>query len=305
MVGRVGRGQSLELFFVNGDPEGMLTAEIFNWRGRLLVTPRTRIVEALRREEASFTGVYVLTGEEADRPTIYIGQAENVSDRIRSHDAGKDWWDTAVIITASGNTLNKAHVQYLEARLVELARQAGRAALDNGNGPRRPGLSEADIAKMEEFLDYVALALPAIGVSAFNSRKRSNPVATEPKPLDPSPVAFELVSDKHGLRADALLVDGEFVVQAGSDAREEWASKDDTHTYARLYAELVNDGVLVPALGKRTFATSYAFKKPSAAAAVVLGRPANGRTEWRRAGSNQTYEQYEASELNQVRPESE
>jgi len=34
----------------------MLTAEVFNWTGHVLVTPRTQIGAALARKEAQFTG---------------------------------------------------------------------------------------------------------------------------------------------------------------------------------------------------------------------------------------------------------
>lgn len=32
------RGQSLELYFIDGAPDGMLTAKIFNWTGHVLMT---------------------------------------------------------------------------------------------------------------------------------------------------------------------------------------------------------------------------------------------------------------------------
>lgn len=60
------RGQSLQLFFIDGTPDGMLTAEVFNWTGHVLMTPRTRLAEALKRKEAKYTGVYILIGEGED-----------------------------------------------------------------------------------------------------------------------------------------------------------------------------------------------------------------------------------------------
>ena len=57
------QGRSLELFFIDGKPDGMLTAEVFNWTGHVLVTPRTQISEALKRKEARYTGIYLLFGE--------------------------------------------------------------------------------------------------------------------------------------------------------------------------------------------------------------------------------------------------
>jgi hypothetical protein len=70
------KGRSLELFFIDGRPDGMLTAEVFNWTGHVLMTPRTQISEALNRQEARYTGVYLLFGERAGEPLAYIGEAE-------------------------------------------------------------------------------------------------------------------------------------------------------------------------------------------------------------------------------------
>ncbi|MBT6892206.1 MAG: GIY-YIG nuclease family protein, partial [Gammaproteobacteria bacterium] len=56
------KARSMELFFIDGKPDGMLTAEVFNWTGHVLVTPRTRLKEALARTECSYTGIYLLLG---------------------------------------------------------------------------------------------------------------------------------------------------------------------------------------------------------------------------------------------------
>ena len=106
-------GRSLELYFINGKPDGMLTAEVFNWTGHVLMTPRTQIPAALSRKEAKYTGVYILLGDEDGKPSAYIGESENVSERIKTHAAQLDWWNTAVLVTTSANNLHKAHVKYL------------------------------------------------------------------------------------------------------------------------------------------------------------------------------------------------
>lgn len=133
------KGRSLELFFIDSRPDGMLTAEIFNWTGHVLMTPRTQIIEALKREQTRRTGVYLLIGEREGEPLAYIGESEDVAERIRSHDSRKDWWDKAVLITSNDRNLNKAHVKYLEARLIEEARTAARIALENGPIPAARG----------------------------------------------------------------------------------------------------------------------------------------------------------------------
>jgi hypothetical protein len=286
------RGQSLELFFINGKPDGMLTAEVFNWTGHVLVAPRTQIAEALQRKESAYTGVYLLLGEIDDEPFGYVGEGEDISERIRMHDIKKDWWTSAVFIVASANTLNKAHVKYLEARLVEEARSVGRLKLENGNTPSRPSLSEAAEANMEAFLDYLLMVLPAVRIDSFLQKKRPQVpvVATAAK----EPVKFELYLKKENIRATAVLIGNEFIVEAGSMARKAWIGDraHNTH-YWRLFDDLVAEGVLEDQGPYRTFKTNYAFSSTSAAGAIVTGRSTAGPISWKVVDSDMTYRDWE------------
>jgi hypothetical protein len=298
------QGRSLELYFINGKPDGMLTAEVFNWTGHVLVAPRTQITEALQRKEARYTGIYLLLGERGDDLLAYIGEGEDIAHRIRTHDTGKDWWTKAVLVTTGANNLNKAHVKYLESRLVEEALSVGRVPLDNGNNPARPGLSEAAQANMEEFLGFLFIVLPAIGVDMFVRRTRN----THRTPVDSSEtdstmnpaesVIFETTVKKHGLHATAKMEGGEFIVQAGSLARSEWAGQG-AHNYKRQFDELVRSGVLIPQGNHRVFAQSYAFSSPSAAGAMVTGRSCNGQLAWTVQGTGESYQEWEARRMAQ------
>lgn len=293
------RGQSLELFFIDGKPDGMLTAEVFNWTGHVLMAPRTRLGAALKRPEASYTGVYLLFGEDDEGMLAYIGEGEDIGGRIKSHDTSKDWWTTAVLITTAGNNLNKAHAKYLESRLVEEARRAGKIRLDNGNTPPRSSLSEAAQANMESFLEYVMMVLPALRIDSFLAQTRPQPKISSNRtdPLSEPDTVFELRTPKHGIEAQAVLTDGEFVVLAGSRASPSWRGKSSQHTgYSKLHEELTASGVLVREGDLSVFVENYAFKSPSAAAAVVNGRPTNGTTEWR-LPSGKDYKTWEAEKL--------
>ncbi len=292
------QGRSLELYFIDGRPDGMLTAEVFNWTGHVLMTPRTRIGAALARKEASYTGVYLLLGEQDGEPRAYIGEGEDISERIRNHDTRKDWWTTALLVTAAANTLNKAHIKYLEARLVEEARAVGRVALDNANTPPRPGLSEAAQSNMETFLNYLLMVLPALRVDMFIQNTRPQTGSTAQGATPASEARFRLVAPKHELTATALLRNGEFIVEAGSLARLRWEGLSaKQHGYAQLYDELRKTGVLREAGNHCVFAENYAFSSPSAAAAVVLGRSSNGTKEWRVENGSATYKEWEADQL--------
>jgi hypothetical protein len=290
-------GKSLELYFIDGRPDGILTAEVFNWTGHVLMTPRTRIAEALSRPEAAHTGVYLLLGERDGEHLAYVGESDNIRKRITQHDVAKDWWEQAVLVTTSANNLNKAHVRYLEARLVAKAKEVGRVPLDNGTAPAATGLSESARANMEAFLEYLWMVLPALRIDMF--LQHAKPKGSGTINATPSSVpVFELVNKKHGLHAKAMLVEGEFVVMEGSTARLSWSSAAQTqHSYSQLHDDLQKSGVLSAHGPVCIFTSSYAFSSPSAAAAIVNGRPANGRVEWHVPSTQQTYHAWEAEHL--------
>lgn len=289
-------GRSLELYFIEGKPDGMLVAEVFNWTGHILKTPRTRLSAALQRPESEYTGVYVLLGEKDGKPYAYIGESEEIASRIKNHDTKKEWWTSAVFITTAANVLNKAHVKYLEARLVELAKEAGNVTLENGNAPPRPSLSESAVANMEAFLAYLVMVFPAIRVDIF----LKNTVSASAVAASGSSAAFELETPKHGLKATAVIIDGDFVVEQGSIARAGWMGVGSADSgYANLHKDLVAKGILKVTGDHALFTQNYSFDSPSAAAAVVNGRPANGTLEWKQKGTGKTYKEWEAAQLSQ------
>tara|TARA_Y100001933_G_scaffold193816_2_gene193781 strand:+ start:2548 stop:3474 length:927 start_codon:yes stop_codon:yes gene_type:complete len=299
-------GQSLELFYVDGRPDGIVMAEMFNWTGNVLLAPRTELSRMIEsHEQARHSGIYLLIGEDTEgSPLAYIGQAEDIARRIKKHDVEKDWWTQIAIVTAAENRLNPAHIRYLEARLVQKAKEIGRIPLDNGNSPTLPGLSLADVSKMEEFLGFLLIVLPALRIDMFVERKRRAPdtrraEASKSSAVDPALDAplFTLENRKHGLNAKAVLDDGEFIVLKGSLSRMSWSKGSAGHSYSEMHEELCRAGVLAIEGDHRVFTESYAFKSPSAAAAIVHGRPANGTLDWHETESGLTYKEWEARRL--------
>jgi hypothetical protein len=291
---------TLELFFIDGKPDGMLTAEVFGWTGHILVAPRTRLSEALRRKESSYTGVYILLGELEAESLAYIGEGENIANRIKSHDAKKDWWTRVVLITSAANNLHKAHAQYIEARLVQQGVIAMNARLENGNNPALPSLSEAARANMEAFIEQLLMVLPAIRVDLFTSKAKldkSNSITKLEKAKEESPV-FELTLRREGIKATAILEDGEFVVQKGSLARATYiGDRSEKSYYWKHYDRLVEQGILVDQGNHKIFTQSYAFPSTSAAGAVCNGRSTAGPIAWKVKGTGQTYKDWEAASL--------
>ncbi|PJJ99186.1 hypothetical protein CO641_06215 [Lysobacteraceae bacterium NML91-0213] len=103
---------------------------------------------------------------------------------------------------------------------------------------------------------------------------------------------FEIGGLSHQLHATGRQLEGQFVVLAGSRARAGWVGVEGG--YKALHEDLVENGTLAPAVGDvREFLRDAYFSSPSAAAAVVWGRSANGRLSWRVAATGQTYAEWE------------
>lgn len=267
-----GKGFSVRIFIPSGEPEGLRIIEKSNWSGLGVIFPRASLPEARKREEIRRTGVYILWGpsEESEMPRVYIGQGDNVLQRIEQHARQKDFWTHAAVFTSKDLNLNRAHVQYIEARLVALAAEAKRAELDNSNVPQEPSLSEADRTDAEAFLQDMLLCLPLVGANFFEKPR-----------LDPKGKRDLFIKSK-GIEARG--VDGieGFTVRAGSKVVKQEMSS--THAYVRrIRAALVKQGVLVDRGDFYEFAQDYVFNSPSTAASVVLGHSANGRTAWKDA----------------------
>lgn len=290
-------GRTIQLFLVDGKPSGLRKATMKGWTGLIYVSGDSTFSDLTAREEVDRTGIYILSGPDPERvgtTRAYIGSGNSVSERIKQSAVKRDFWETAITFTTSDDDLSSGHAEYLEARLIEMALQAGRVLLDNGTqpNPARRRLPEADVANMEQFLANLKIILPVIGLDMLKPQPRA--VSEAGTPVDQrtsGEVRFE-IRHKSGVQAEAVEEDGEFIVLEGSEALTHTGSAP--HSYVSLKQKLIEDGVLVPeAGGKMCFVRAYAFSKPSAAAAIVLDRSSNGRIEWKVKGSKQTYHDWQ------------
>lgn len=262
------RGSWIQIFLPD-EPSGLRTVEKSNWTGQGIVCPRSLFPSARGEPQFGRTGVYVLTGppDEEDQPRIYIGEGDPILPRLEAHNAAKDFWTLLIAFTSKDDSLNKAHVQYLESRLVALAQEAKRCVIDNAQIPQRPTLANPDQAATEAFLDEVLLILPVLALSVFE------------KP--PKATAEQVLHLKSkGLQTRGYVAPQGFVVVSGSQAVKKAA--DSTHNYILARRKVLLDkGVLVEDGDFFKLTQDYVFDSPSTAAGVLLGRTANGRIEWK------------------------
>jgi len=278
------RPSSIHIFLVDGQPDGLRTVEKPNWTGQALVCPRSRFPEVKAIDEFARVfdraGVYVLSGpsEDGDLPIVYVGEGDPTRPRLEMHHREKDWWTSLIVFTAKDQNLNKAHVQYLESRLVSLARNAKRCVLDNGNNPQLPSLSIPDTATMEAFLSEMLVIYPVLGLTAFEVP--SQPIKV---PSDTTPDTTLYLKAK-GMTARGYVKGEGFVVLAGSTAvGDKEIATGLSASGVNLRNSLVKQGVLVADADHFKFSQDYTFNSSSQAANVVLGRSANGLIEWKDA----------------------
>ncbi len=296
-------GRSVRLFLAEGTPTGILTAEIVNWTGQVLAAPRGRLDTALKRKELSRTGIYILYGHnlQSSLPSVYVGEGDDIAKRLRAHatDDQKDYWDRFVAVTNKDMNLTKAHVKYLESRLISTLRDAKKSRIENKTDPEFDRLPEADISDMEAFLEELQLVLPVIGVDFF--RKVSSQSEFAPKNESVPPQTFILYHKKKGIDARAVEVDGEFVLKAGSvgDLHETISFRD---FLKERREQLIETGRARKLTGNRfELIEDVAFSSPSGAAVFLFGTSRNGRSDWLSEDTNKTYGEIKDQELNEVK----
>lgn len=264
---------TIKIFLVHGDAKRLRTAELSNWTGKALAAPRNEFDRLLVRDESSGSGVYFLTGTdpETGKNAVYIGEAESIRDRLKSH-LEKDFWSHIVFFVSKDENLTKAHIRYLEGRLIEQSKRAGRAVVTNSqaSGAKLP---ESDREDMDIFLEKIHQLMPALGAD-FLVPTAVHQEATSKKNL--------LVYELKGLKATAAQSATGFVVFRGSQAVLD--ERPAAHKYpwvVNFRKRLIEDGTLVASDGVLTFSQDTEFPSPSSAAAVICGGTANGLTAWK------------------------
>lgn len=260
----------IKLFLVQGSPNGLRTAELSNWSGKAIAAPRNELSALLKREELSNPGVYLLTGTDpkSGESALYIGEAEDVCSRLKTH-ASKDYWNAATVFVSKDENLTKSHIRYLEGKLLTIAKEVSASVLMNAasSGARLP---EADTAEMDVFLQKMLQLLPVLGVADL--------VKSVEQGSDGSDVLYCRVK---GVEARGKRTPGGFTVFAGSQAVIEDRPSAKRAKHKRQ--QLLEKGFLEAGSGSLRFTRDIEFGSPSTAATIVAGGAMNGLTAWKNA----------------------
>jgi hypothetical protein len=294
-------GKSIRIYLKDGSVTGIKFGEVVNQTIQSISCPRNRIAELNLYSEAKRPGIYFLFGfdEETNDPKAYIGEAENVFERLQEHVSKKEFWSEVIIFVSKDDNLTKSHVRYLESRNIQIAFSTKRYKMDNYNQSQLPSLPAADRDAMEEFLIYVKLLLGVLGhklleelaviagkaklLEISDSKKEDDSGKTAVS--DSSVAAYdkkaeELFLNVSGLKARAYRTDEGIVLVAGSEAAKEVQPSLSTG-YRELREKLITNGILKLVGAKYIFQENYLFDTASPAAAIVVGFAINGREHWK------------------------
>lgn len=265
------KGRTIKMFLMDGQPNGRLQCELSNWTGKVCRIPTKLVKESESWSDLDRTGVYILLGRDNDdRGIAYIGETDNLRSRLKQHMSKKDFWNEAIFIISKDDNLNRAHVKYLEKRLYDIARETGRYTLDNSLKPGGANICESDQAEMEEFIEKLKILVNALGSKIFESiRTHATSKAEEAE----NTFYIEAVRGAYGM---GQRTSEGFVVLKGSVITDS-VTKSYAASFLNLRNRLVDEGTIENLI----FTKDCLFSSPSTAAAIVMGRNANGLTEWR------------------------
>lgn len=281
-------GKTIKIFLIDGEPNGRMSCELSNWSGKAYKIPRIKIKDCSDRADLTSTGVYLLFGkDDSGKDKVYIGEAESILKRLNQQLTQKDFWNEAIIFISKDENLNKAHIKYLENRLHDIAKSANRYIVDNYIIPTQSSISESDRAEMEEFIENIKMLVNTLGHKVFDDKRE---ISTKKKQ--------DIFMIKAARGADAFgepTSDG-FVVLKGSKFALTSTPSMST-SLVKLRQKLIDDGVIYNVEGSLLLSDDYIFTSPSLAAAIVMGRNANGLEEWK-LKNGQTLKGYELTTQN-------
>ncbi|MBX9868128.1 MAG: GIY-YIG nuclease family protein [Burkholderiales bacterium] len=289
-------GVSINLFLVDGSIDGVIKAESPNWTGQCLKFPADKLLDVIQRDEIKDkVGIYFLFGDES----LYIGESESLDVRLKQHlkddkNDKNNWWNQTVIFSSSNNFLTKAHVKYLENKLIELARKTIKFKCTNLNNGVKTKLNEALQNDADNFIEYVQNFVAILGFNIFVGTSK----------IDISQVAGDSLNEfyinEKGVFAEGLIIgSGGILVKSNSQAVDK-ETPSISVAAKRARQQLLENGILKLVDGKYIFQEDFQFDSLSSASSVILGRSSNGRTCWRQRSSNKTFKELEIEQLDKI-----
>ena len=268
--------KAISLFLIDDTADGRIKCTIGSRSEIIFRIPRENLNESKDLQYLNQDGVYFLLGEEDGQQKIYVGQASSrkngkgILGRLTEHDRKKEFWSEAIAFTTTDNSFGATEISWLENKFCNLAIDAKRCVVMNGNEPPPGNVSEEKLSELEERVEFARLILNAIGYKMFEPLKEISP-----PPADAEEIFYlsrEIRKLGKKISARMIRTSTGYKVLAGSDV----SPLDDEEHLSNKMKELRHSEKVVD--DKLT--EDLEFSSPSGAAVFVLGASANGWTSW-------------------------
>lgn len=274
------------MFLMDGEVTGKIKCTLSNWTGVIYKIPRIQLGDLKSRDEMKQSGIYFLFGRDEDKQkdVTYIGQAttrkngEGVLLRIQEHtrDSHADYFNDVIILTTQNNSFGPTEISYLENKFTQLAKEAGRYIVKNGNDPNPGNVTEEKESELDEIVENTLMIIGTLGYRVFVPMTKK--VSQDLTDNHSTYLYLKRKTKKSNkvIEATCERTTEGFVVLEGSQVE----IKDSPYLPASLKeirqnliaSRVIQDGVLKE---------KQLFSSPSYAAAFLLGMQTNGRTDWK------------------------
>ena len=280
------RSKNINMFLMDGEVTGKIKCTLSNWTGVIYKIPRIQLVDLKSRDEMKQSGIYFLFGRDEDKQKdmIYIGQAttrkngEGVLLRIQEHtrDTHADYFNDVIILTTQNNSFGPTEISYLENKFTQLAKEAGRYIVKNGNDPNPGNVTEEKESELDEIIENTLMIIGTLGYRVFVPMTKK--VSQDLTDNHSTYLYLKRKTKKSNkvIEATCEQTTEGFVVLEGSqveimDSPSLPASLKEMRQNL-IASQVIQDGVLKE---------KQLFSSPSYAAAFLLGLQTNGRTDWK------------------------
>ena len=280
------RGKSVKLFILTDkDYKDFKTAELSNWIGKAYIGERKHLRILSDFEELKNPAVYYLISlnNETNQIKLYIGEADEASNRIKQH-SSKDWWDLFIIFISKDANLTKSHVRYLEKMSYDLVLDNPTTIdLKNNSSPPGSKLPFPEVSDMETFHENIIFIMNNLGIIDFTKVSSTEEIKINEETFYINLTTNRIDNKGNQLQSKMIITENGFRLLKNSFIEIEERESFKRHNYFALRKKLEKENYFIPSdyEGCLILSKDVDFKSASAAAAIVKNRATNGKTEWK------------------------
>lgn len=272
--------KTIKLFLMDYEPTGRIKCSVDGTTCVAFKINRDDLDKCKDRKELKQTGIYFLFGGTTDnsaKEVVYIGQAncrkngEALLCRLKEHK--EDYWNEAVAITTTDDSFGPTEISYLENYFSNLAKEANRYIVKNGNEPMIGNISEEKLHTLEEFVYNTSLILSALNYKVLVPIVEAK--SQESNLKENNMFYLQRKNRQTGINIEAQgqkTRDGFVVLKGSYIAKDDMKAIPEKIQQSRQTAKIDKDRILQEDL---------LFNSPSYAAAFVIGGNTNGLLDWK------------------------